>query len=333
MRFGFSHHPAEHYARHVDLVGYAESLGFDTAWVPDQTFYRDPYVMLAACAAATERIELGLAVTNPFTRHPTMTARSAATVAEFAPGRFRLGFGAGNRRELLVPLDLPLDDTPGRCVETTEIVRGMLRGERLDYAGRHYRARGVELDFAAEDVPIYIAGRGRGMLRAAGQVADGVIVGGLSTPEGIAYAWREITRGAARAGRDARSLEIVSWLMCDVTDDRAAAVESMRPMVAHIIGGAPADMLVEIGVPPETVADVKRAYAEGGKEAAASHVTEGCIDTVTLVGELDACLERIGGLEAAGVTQFGMLLPPGTVDEHRTHLARFAETVIAGYRA
>ncbi len=187
MRFGFSHHPAEHYARHVELVKYSESIGFDTAWIPDQTYFRDPYVMLAACAAATERIELGLAVTNPFTRHPTTTARSAATAAEFAPGRFRLGFGAGNRRELLVPLDLPLDDTPGRCVEATEIVRGLLAGERLDYDGRHYRARGVELEFAAEQVPIYIAGRGRGMLRAAGQVADGVIVGGLSTPEGIAY--------------------------------------------------------------------------------------------------------------------------------------------------
>jgi 5,10-methylenetetrahydromethanopterin reductase len=333
MRFGFSHHPAEHYARHVELIRHAESIGFDTAWIPDQTYYRDPYMMLAACAMATERIELGLAVTNPFTRHPTITARCAATAAEFAPGRFRLGFGAGNRREMLNPLDIPLNDTPGRCREATEIVRGLLAGERLDYEGRHYRARGVELDFEADPVPIYIAGRGRGMLRAAGQVADGVIAGGLSTPDGIAYAWREIARGAARAGRDERSLEVVCWLMCQVTDDRASAADSVRPMVAHIIGGAPSDMLVEIGLDEGLVATIKQAYTEGGKEGAAAHVNDVCVDTFTLLGDADVCLERISALEQAGVTQFGMLLPPGTVDEHRARLDRFAETVIAGYRA
>lgn len=333
MRFGFSHHPAEHYSRHVDLIRHAEAIGFDTAWVPDQTYYRDPYVMLAAFAAATETIELGLAVTNPFTRHPTTTARCVATVAEFAPGRMRLGFGAGNRRELLDPLDLPLDDTPGRCVEAAEIVRGMLAGERLDYAGRHYRARGVALEFEADRVPIYIAGRGRGMLRAAGQVADGVIAGGLSTPAGVAYAWREIARGAARTGRDERALEVVSWVMCQVTDDRAGAADSVRPMVAHIIGGAPVDMLIEVGLGEALVATIKRAYAAGGKEAAAKHVTDECVDTFTLLGDAEQCLERVRALERAGVTQFGLLLPPGTVDQHRARLDRFAETVIAGYRA
>jgi 5,10-methylenetetrahydromethanopterin reductase len=333
MRFGFSHHPAEHFTRHVDLIRHAESIGFDTAWVPDQTYYRDPYMMLAAFALATERIELGLAVTNPFTRHPTITARCAATAAEFAPGRFRLGFGAGNRRELLNPLELPMDDTPGRCREAAEIVRGLLAGERVEYVGRHYRVRGVELDFEAEPVPIYIAGGGGGMLRAAGRVADGVIAGGLSTPEGVAYAWREIARGAACAGRDERSLEVVSWVMCQVTDDRPAAMDSARPMVAHIIGGAPADMLLDIGLDEGVVRTIKRVYSEGGKEAAAPHVTDACVDTFTLIGGVDRCLERIHALEEAGVTQFGMLLTPGTVDAHRARLDRFAETVIAGYRA
>jgi 5,10-methylenetetrahydromethanopterin reductase len=333
MRFGFSHHPAEHYSRHVDLIRHSEAIGFDTAWVPDQTYYRDPYMMLVACALATERIQLGLAVTNPFTRHPTITARCAATAAEFAPGRFQLGIGAGNRRELLDPLDLPLDDTPGRCVEATEIVRGLLAGDKLDYNGRHYRARGVELDFESEPVPIYIAGRGRRMLRAAGHVADGVIAGGLSTPEGVAYAWREIVRGAARSGRDAHALEVVSWVMCQVTDDRPSALDSARPMVAHIIGGAPADMLLEIGLDEGLVTKIKRAYAAGGKEAAAEHVTDACVDTFTLIGDADTCLGRIRTLEEAGVTQFGLLLAPGTVDQHRARLDCFAESVIAGYRS
>ena len=110
LRFGFAHVPSEHVDRHVELVQLAEELGFDCAWIPDQTFYRDPYVVLAALARATSTIALGVGVTNPFTRHPAMTARAIASVEELAPGRVALGVGAGNVRELLAPLGLPSSD-------------------------------------------------------------------------------------------------------------------------------------------------------------------------------------------------------------------------------
>lgn len=57
----------------------AEQQGFRSAWIPDQPFYCDPYVVLAAAAAETERIKLGVGVTNPFTAHPAISARIAAS--------------------------------------------------------------------------------------------------------------------------------------------------------------------------------------------------------------------------------------------------------------
>ena len=64
----------------VEAVREAEAAGFDRAWIGDtQGIHRDPYVTLTLCAERTERIQLGIAVTNPVTRHPTVTARAVST--------------------------------------------------------------------------------------------------------------------------------------------------------------------------------------------------------------------------------------------------------------
>jgi 5,10-methylenetetrahydromethanopterin reductase len=186
MRFGFGDLPTEHYRAHVDVIRRGEALGFDSAWIPDQTFYRDPYVMLALAAQATSRIRLGVGVTNPFTRHPAMAGRAIATVADVAPGRVTLGVGAGNVKELLAPLDLDHRRMAARCREMIELVRLELTGEPVAYAGEHYRMHDARLEFTAgRDVPLYLAGRGRRVLEAAGEVADGVLIGAFCTPTGI----------------------------------------------------------------------------------------------------------------------------------------------------
>ena len=55
MKFGFAHILTENFQRHVELVQLGEALGYDFAWVPDQTFFADPYVVLGAMALATAR--------------------------------------------------------------------------------------------------------------------------------------------------------------------------------------------------------------------------------------------------------------------------------------
>ena len=74
-------------------------------WLPDsQLRRRDTYVLLAAAAQATSDIGLGVLLTNPVTRHPSVTASSIATIDELAPGRVELGWGAG---DTAVRLDWP----------------------------------------------------------------------------------------------------------------------------------------------------------------------------------------------------------------------------------
>jgi 5,10-methylenetetrahydromethanopterin reductase len=329
MKFGFCHVPSEHYAKHVELVRRAEDLGFDYAWIPDQTFYRDPYVILAALALSTSKIRLGLGVTNPYTRHPAAATRAIASVEEIAPSRVSFGVGAGNVRELLHPLGFDFAAPAARCKEEVELVRAALSGEEVEYRGRHFQMVGARLEINGSfPIPLYIAGRGRRVLEAAGEVADGALVGGLCNAAGFEYAIGCLRRGAQRAGRDLAQLEVGSWVGCHVTDDPEAAAERLKPSVAHIIGGAPNDVLEEIGLPMATVAAIKAAYADGGSAAGAAHVTRECIDAFTIVGDASTVVERIRMLEDAGATQFIFLMHAGSVDEHAQRLERFASDVI-----
>ncbi len=328
MRFGFAQILSEDFRKHVGLVRFAEELGFDHAWITDQTFYRDPYVILGLAAQATERIALGIGVTNPYTRHPAMTARAVATLHEAAPGRIHLGIGAGNRRELLSPLGIDGSHDSERCRETLEIVRRLLTGTMTTYVGDHYGVRDVELrTAAAPEVRLYIGGRGSRILQAAGEVADGVIIGGLSTAAGMRYVWDHVGAGGKRAKRDLGELEVVCWISCYLTERPAAKREAIKPWIAHFVGEAPRGVLEAIEVSDGVVQAIKSMYLQGGSTAAAPYVTEECIDAFSLITEPDKGADRIDALSRAGVTQFCMLLPIGSVDDHRKQLEEFAEVV------
>lgn len=333
MKFGFAHILTEHFQRHVTLVQLGETLGYDFAWVPDQTFFADPYVVLGAMALATSTIQLGVGVTNPYTRHPSMNARAIATVDQLSNGRAHLGIGAGNRKELLTPLGLDGAHAGPMSREMVEVVRGLLSGQICEYQGRHFQVDRVRMDFDTRpDLQLYIAGRGPAVLQAAGQVADGVIIGALTTDLGIRFALDHVRRGAAQAGRDLSRLHIVSWVTCTLTDDRPAVMRHLRPSIAHVIGGAPLDVLLAIGLDRALIERIKSVYVAEGIPQAAEHVTDACIDALTIVGNADDVIRRIRQLEAAGVGQMAFLLPTGSVDEHQARIRALAEQVFPAFK-
>lgn len=221
MKFGLAVVPDTRLEETVGLVQLGEELGFDTAWVADQTFYRDPFVVLSACAQATRRIDLGLGATNPYTRHPVQIARAAAALNELAEGRFRLAIGAGNRKELLQPLGWNQTGAGPRCREAVTVIKQLLSGEEVHYGSDTLTVDHVRLLVPPQpQLPVFLAGRGPYVLRSAGQVADGVIIGGLVSPDGLAYALATVGDGLAQ--RRAKSVEfaVVSWVNCELTDDR-----------------------------------------------------------------------------------------------------------------
>src|SRR5512132_3655481 len=87
--------PAFEPARLADLAALAESAGYDDFWLADERFFREVYGSLTLCALRTRRIRLGPCVTDPYSRHPALTAMAIATLDEISGGRALLGLGAG----------------------------------------------------------------------------------------------------------------------------------------------------------------------------------------------------------------------------------------------
>src|SRR5437762_2687760 len=88
LRFGaglLGHYARAYSVRRVaELGARCEELGFDSYWVADQRWMRDVWVSLSAAALATSRIRLGTRVTDPYVRHPALTAVGIASVDELS---------------------------------------------------------------------------------------------------------------------------------------------------------------------------------------------------------------------------------------------------------
>src|SRR4051794_41450089 len=133
----------------------AEAAGFDSIWLGDHLLYRgdgraergpwEAWTLLAALAAATERVTIGPLVACAGFHPPGLIAKMAATLDEVSGGRFVLGLGAGWNRREFDAFGIPYDRRVSRFEEAFAIIRGMLDGERVSLEGRFHRADDVLL--------------------------------------------------------------------------------------------------------------------------------------------------------------------------------------------
>jgi len=224
-----------------------ERLGFDDLYVPDsQLLWRDGYLSLLAIALETSRLGLGTAVTNVVTRHPSVVASAARTLAEASGGRFRLGLGIGNSS--VEPVGL----RPSKQAELREgvdAIRGLLAGEEVTFNGVPGQLRDP---YGA--IPVNVAASGPRNLRFAGEVADGVILLSGVAPVLLQNSVNQVRDGAVAAGRDPDSVQIIVAAHAMVTDDLERDARVLKPVCAGIAqkGGqaALATTGIHIDVPP-----------------------------------------------------------------------------------
>lgn len=195
LRIGVRIPPCDRADRVAWTVRRAEELGFDQVWFPDsQLLWRDVFTTLTAAALGTERIGLGTAVTNLATRHPSVVASAARSVAGLAPGRFTLGLGVGNSS--VAPVGLRQTGS-AELREGLSMLRALLDGRDWDFDGK-VRSR---LRDPLPSVPLHLAASGPRNLRLAGEIADGVILRRLTAHPRRSHRPGE---GRRRSGRPER---------------------------------------------------------------------------------------------------------------------------------
>ena len=153
----------------VELALAAEGAGARWIGLADAFWWRDVWMLLQSVAEATDQIELGPAMTNPYLRHHFHTASALATLHEVAPGRVFCGIAAGGS-EISVAAGISRVDAAQRSAALVALLRQLCDGSPLD------RQSGRTLDLELPPTPLLMAGRGKHMLAAAGALADRILL-------------------------------------------------------------------------------------------------------------------------------------------------------------
>jgi 5,10-methylenetetrahydromethanopterin reductase len=224
----------------VELYGYvdartllaeiqlAERLGFDSVWLGDsQLLWRDLWVLLGAGAATTSRITLASGVTNPVTRHPTVTAGAVMSLQELSGGRAILGIGVGFTSVVMLGQQRA---TRAELRRAVELIRALCSGESVPGEGGALR-----LVFGApgQCPPIVVSGSGPKMLRLAGEIGDGVVLQGCPIgSDALPTMLGHVREGRRAAGRGAEPCTAYLSIAASVHPDRAPALAAVKSHVA-----------------------------------------------------------------------------------------------------
>ncbi len=286
----------------LERACWAEAQGYDSVWVPDGDGKMHALTLAGAVAARTERVTIGTGIVPVYTHTPAVLAAASLAMAELAPQRFILGLGSSSHAMMENWNGIPFVKPLTRVRETTEVLRGMLAGERVAFEGETLRTQGFRLNPApASPVPIYLAALRPRMLELAGDVADGVILH-LTPLRGLPRALEHVAAGAAQAGRSLAELDIACRFNVVVGDDRQAALEEARSFIVRYYSTPVYNKhLAWCGYADEAqrIAD---GFAQGDRAATRAALTDELVSSLCIVGTEDECHRTLREFIAAGIT-------------------------------
>ncbi|UUY05146.1 LLM class flavin-dependent oxidoreductase [Svornostia abyssi] len=292
----------------------AEAAGFGSAWATE--FYdRSATISLAAMACATSTMTLGSAIAYAFGRTPLVWAAEARDLDELTGQRLIIGLGTGTRRMQRDWHGLDGEHPASRMEELVPLIRRLLRLHEgpVHHEGRFYR---VDVRPTAPvgpppriDLPIYLAGVNPRMVQAAGTVGDGLIGHPLFTPEYVRDVVRPaLGRGAEIAGRDA-PVPIASYITCSVAEDREAARQAARAVVAFNSTVKTYRVIHRHHGFESQAEAIRERWLAGDFMGAVELVSDDMLDTIALAGTADEVRARFAE-RWDGVYDRPLLWPP-----------------------
>jgi len=320
----------------IEFARRAEQDGFDAmwwpchlmGWIPDSVWTEDvtelakyqdnphvhfePLMMMGAAGAATERIDLGVSVTDTMRRHPAMLAQAALTADHLSRGRAILGLGSGERMNV-TPYGIPWEKPVGRLEEAIEVMRLLWSTtDPVDFDGDFFKLERAVLGlepYEGKPPRIWLAAHGPRMLRMAGRLADGWLPTNIK-PDAYAEKLAVIRESAEASERDPDEIvtSMLAYVIC-APDEESLEAMCASPMVRLLFAA--------VDLPAETYARYgSTSPFEGGTgfhsflpttvsreeaERVVSHIPAGIVREHTLCGTPEAIAAEIGTYREAGL--------------------------------
>ncbi len=298
--------PISEYARRL------EAAGIDQLWVIEDCFFTAGVSLAATALAVTERLTVGIGILPAVARNPAVTAMEIATLANLAPGRFVAGIGHGVQswmEQMGARTPSPLTTLD----ETISVVRRLLTGEKVTFAGRQVTLDQVQLDQPPSIVPPVVAGVQQAKsLGVAGRVADGMILVEGAGPTYVNWALDQ-------AGRPDQ-FRVITFTMMSIDADRRQAYWPLAPFIAGMVAERrPAFVVLPF------FDEMSARVAAGGPDALIEMPADWWAE-IGAIGTVDDALGHIAALEAVGVGSINVFPGPelGIAWELMTDVAMLA---------
>ncbi|MYT19074.1 LLM class F420-dependent oxidoreductase [Streptomyces sp. SID7760] len=309
--------------RAADEAAALEAAGLDAVWVAEAWGFDSPTIM-GYLAARTERMKIGSAILNVYSRTPALVAQTAAGLDALSGGRALLGLGASGPQVVEGWHGKPYDKPIGRTRETVELCRRIWRRETIEHHGitdmplppERGTGLGKPLKILTrpvrDAVPVYIASLGPANVRMTAEIADGWLPT-LFLPEKAHAVWGSaLAEGAALRSPELGPLQTVAGGLLAIGEDAAAARDLARPQIALYVGGMGAvgknfynDLAVAYGY-GEEARKIQELYLSGRKRDAAAAVPDEFCELMTLCGPEGYVRERVEAFREAGVTMLNV---------------------------
>lgn len=295
----------------------AEKSGYELAWLPEASFWRESPTLLAALGERTSTIRLGTGILTIYTRTAPLMAQLAFSMDEIMRGRFVLGLGVGHGSHLLDNHGVELERPLQRMREYVHVIRETIANGSVSFEGEVIRAPKLSFEIAGPqgEVPIYLAALGSKMAALAGEIGDGVLFN-MGPTAYLADAVGRLREAARRAGRDPADVEVVALVIAGIGPEgericRESIARWVSPEMPYY-----QQLLRESGFAHD-VDRIERALTDGGIESAARAVSDALLDDVALAGDATAWANKIGQLQSVGVDlvcPYFRALGPGSED-------------------
>jgi probable F420-dependent oxidoreductase len=284
----------------VELARRAEAAGLDGVYTIE-FFNRHGYVPLGAIAEATQRVRIGTAIANAFTRTPLLHASAAMDLDELSGGRLVLGLGSATRRMNEDWYDVRFARPAARMKELVELLRAAFRAQKgggFRWEGEHWKLQVpiyARPGAVREEIPIWIAAVNRGMIASAGAVADGLVGHPIATRR-----WhREVTLPGLRAaeeaaGRAAGACALAPYLMTSIQEKRDDALSDAKNQIGFYFTTGIYHSILDLHGLREVGQKCRAALRSFDVRAMADAIPDSLVDEIAIACTPDEARDRLG---------------------------------------
>jgi len=270
----------------VEICQDAERKGYKSVWAADQGLdARDIFVTLAAVAQKTSKIRLGTGITNPYTRHPAVTASGIGSLDELSNGRAFLGVSAGGI-DTFNPMGIQRPKPITATKELIEINRSLFKGKRVSYKGDLFQLNDALMDFGKADIQIWLAGRGPKMLSLGGEIADGVLLDSIH-PDFLGENVDLVQKGAEISGNHPK----LAYSTMIITNEKI--LEEFRPLMYWRLLEPPEKVKQTIGLTDADIAAMRNEFAAYGMQSVGKFIKDEWLKPFVIMGSIEECARQL----------------------------------------